>query len=429
MDPRRAPAFPAEKITEEVKEQLQDRAARVKEIFRVHCFECHGGSKRQAGVAILDSALLLKKRKVIPGKPEDSLLYQLVTATDNSVMPPSGQPRLNQDEIDTVRAWIDEGAAPLPSDVATPAENKKEPSFKGVSGVGYVLNKILTHVRTVPLQDRRFQRYFSINHILTAGTTANELDLQREALAKAINHLSWQERLVRPVAIDEPVNSLFAVDLRQLGWHQQPFERWQGKAKLGHSPVNLFDLALLDYPYGIVYEDSETFDNLLNEFLVPSGMVRPIAYVRADWFVSTITQPPFYEDFLQLAVRPQGAGREARRRCRGEPARQHRQARRHVGVGRVAQQPRGGAASAKVRRLLEELRFPHQQRAGQHLSRSDRSAARRRRDDLQSAQRPARLLPGQQQGSARRGGADRDRHRQVRRGQDRPQRPGVHALP
>src|SRR5207302_402650 len=32
----------------------------------------------------------------------------------------------------------------------------------------------------------------------------------------------------------------------------------------------------------------------------PSGMVRPIPYVRADWFVSTITQPPFYEDFLRL---------------------------------------------------------------------------------------------------------------------------------
>ena len=96
------------------------------------------------------------------------------------------------------------------------------------------------------------------------------------------------------------MNSIFAVDLRQLGWHQTPFERWQGNRKLGPSPVNLFDLALLDYPYGIVYEDSETFDNLLNEFLLPSGVVRPIPYVRADWFVSTITQPPFYEDFLNL---------------------------------------------------------------------------------------------------------------------------------
>jgi mono/diheme cytochrome c family protein len=295
-----APAFPAEPASVPSKEQTQDQAARVKEIFRVHCFECHGGSKKQAGVAILDHALLLKKRKVIPGKADESLLYQLVTATDNSVMPPPGQPRLNQEECDAVRQWISNGATPFPADVPTPAEAKKEAAFKGVSGVEYVLKKILAHVRAVDLQDRRFMRYFSINHVLAAGTTANELELQREALVKAVNHLSWQERLARPVPIDEPVNSIFAVDLRLLGWHQTPFERWQGNRKLGPSPVNIFDLALLDYPYGIVYEDSETFDNLRNDFLIPSGMVRPIPYVRADWFVSTITQSPFYEDFLSL---------------------------------------------------------------------------------------------------------------------------------
>src|SRR5262249_42436373 len=56
----------------------------------------------------------------------------------------------------------------------------------------------------------------------------------------------------------------------------------------------------LEYPYAVVYEDSETFDRLAEEFLAPAGQVRPIPYVRADWFVSTATLPPLYEDLLQL---------------------------------------------------------------------------------------------------------------------------------
>jgi serine/threonine-protein kinase len=188
----------------------------------------------------------------------------------------------------------------FPPDVPAPVEAKKEPAFKGVSGVEYVLKKILNHVRDVPLQERAFKRYLSINHLLTAGATSNELELHRDALAKAINHLSWEPRLVRPTSIDEPVNSVFVIDLRELGWHVQPFERWAGGKKLGKSPLNLFDIPLLDYPYGIVYEDSDVFDHLHNEFLAPSGMVRPIPYVRADWFASVMTQPPFYEDVLRL---------------------------------------------------------------------------------------------------------------------------------
>ncbi len=293
------PAFAAEKATED-QGLLAQRAARVKEIFRVHCLECHGGTKKQGGVTILDHALLLRKRKVIPGKVDESLLYQLLTTTDRAMMPPPGQPRLSQEAIDTVRLWISEGAPAFPPDAPVPAETGREAAFKGVSGIEYVLKEILRHVRGVPVEERRFKRYFSINHILTAGATADELALQGEALAKALNHLTWEPRLVRPVAVDEAVRSVFVVDLRDLGWHVHPYQRWQGGRSVGPSAVNLFDLALLDYPYGIVYEDSPTFDQLLHEYLLPAGLVRPIPYVRADWFVSVMTQPPFYEDWLRL---------------------------------------------------------------------------------------------------------------------------------
>ena len=281
-------------------EHVENLAASVKELFRGHCFDCHGGTRTNAGVKILDRDLLVHKKKVVPGKPDESLLYQLVTAQDDSVMPPPGRPPLGPDAADLVRRWIADGAPAFPADVAAAGEAAKDPAFKNVVGVDYVLKKILEHVRTLPAEDRRFVRYFSINHILTAGATVAELEVQREALAKAVNHLSWQNHVVRLKAVDPPANTVYALDLRDVGWQQQPFQLREGDKDAGRSDVNLFDLALLEYPYAVAYEGSETFDRLTEEFLVPAGQVRPVPFVRADWFVSTVTQPPLYDDFLQL---------------------------------------------------------------------------------------------------------------------------------
>jgi mono/diheme cytochrome c family protein/cytochrome c553 len=275
-------------------------AARAKEIFRAHCFDCHGGTRTSAGVRILDQALLLKKKKLVPGKPEESLLLQLVTATDDSVMPPQGQPRLVAADIDAIRQWIQHGAAPFPADVTPPAEPAKDKVLANITGVNYVLKKILEHVGSLPAKDRTFARYFSINHVLSAGATADELETQRQALAKAINHLSWQRQLVTPAVVDAPVGSIFHVDIRELGWDLQPFEIIQDGRPAGASKLNLFDLALLEYPYAVFYESSDTYDQLLQQYLIPAGLVRPIPYVRADWFVSVMTLPPLYEDMLRL---------------------------------------------------------------------------------------------------------------------------------
>ena len=106
---------------------------------------------------------------------------------------------------------------------------------------------------------------------------------------------------MRPEPIDED-KTVFAVDIRQLGWQRQPYTIYKGGQPAGRSKLNFFDLLLLEYPYGIVYENSETFDNLAQDFLAPAGQVRPIVYLRADWFVSTATLPPLYNDLLELPL-------------------------------------------------------------------------------------------------------------------------------
>src|SRR5262245_37015396 len=114
-----------------------DLAARAKEVFRAHCVECHAGAKARAGVNVLDRDGLIKKEKVVPGKPDDSVLYQLITTTDESAMPPTGRPRLTAEQVETVRKWIAAGAPAFPTDAPAPPEPAKEKDrpLKDVAGV------------------------------------------------------------------------------------------------------------------------------------------------------------------------------------------------------------------------------------------------------------------------------------------------------
>jgi serine/threonine protein kinase len=92
-------------------------AADVRDILQLRCYLCHKYDVARGGIKILNHRLLLTVRKmVVPGLPEESELFHLITASvdDLRVMPPANQPRLTLEEIETIRRWIVEGAAPFP---------------------------------------------------------------------------------------------------------------------------------------------------------------------------------------------------------------------------------------------------------------------------------------------------------------------------
>jgi serine/threonine-protein kinase len=90
-------------------------AARTRALFHKRCYQCHRHDEAKGGIKILHHRLLVTVRKVVvPGHPEDSELYQLLKADDEARMPPPPNRRLSPEEINTVRAWILEGALPFP---------------------------------------------------------------------------------------------------------------------------------------------------------------------------------------------------------------------------------------------------------------------------------------------------------------------------
>lgn len=260
-------------------------AADTKQLFRQRCAQCHSAPKPKGKLDVLDHEALLRDGIVTPSKPEASELYAQV-ASGRMPQPGNGRSPLSQAEKDLVRDWIGAGAPAFPADVAA----------TGQVGEDYVLKTILKDVRKVKenqAQDADFVRYFSLNHLVAAGVSDTELEDHRRALALVINHLSLMKDFVRPEPVDKPLNTVFRVDLRKLGWDKKPFEG---------SDLNLFDLALLEYPYGVAALASQDFDALNDEFLGRIHQVRPVPYVRGDWFVSVASQPPLYEDFLQLPL-------------------------------------------------------------------------------------------------------------------------------
>jgi mono/diheme cytochrome c family protein len=91
-------------------------AARTRALFHKRCYECHRYDEANGGIKILHHRLLVTVRKVVvPGRPEESELFQLLTTPDDKArMPPPPARRLSPEEVATVRAWILEGALPFP---------------------------------------------------------------------------------------------------------------------------------------------------------------------------------------------------------------------------------------------------------------------------------------------------------------------------
>src|SRR5262245_46116891 len=97
-------------------EGTEELAAKARDILKANCLECHGDKFTKAGITnILDRELLVSKDKVSPGSAADSLLYQMITAKDESVMPPDGRPKLTADQTAVIKAWIDAGAPKFPA--------------------------------------------------------------------------------------------------------------------------------------------------------------------------------------------------------------------------------------------------------------------------------------------------------------------------
>ena len=82
----------------------------IQSIFNQNCTGCHDSSNPAGGLNLLSYEDLMSNNVIVPGDHEASELYDRITRPEssNGDMPPAGS--LDQDEIDLIADWIDEGA-------------------------------------------------------------------------------------------------------------------------------------------------------------------------------------------------------------------------------------------------------------------------------------------------------------------------------
>lgn len=99
-----------------------DFARQIRPILSKNCFACHGPDTehREAGLRLDEGAAATARREagaaIVPGKPEESLLIQRVSASDvDERMPPAKVgPPLSAEEVSLLRQWIAQGGVYAP---------------------------------------------------------------------------------------------------------------------------------------------------------------------------------------------------------------------------------------------------------------------------------------------------------------------------
>ncbi len=109
----------------QTKVEIQDHEnsaafAKVKPALERNCVHCHATIRLPGMPSLTDTkalaGLIGPNKLIVPGKPEKSRFYVVVTLADNQAgaMPPTGH-AMSTREVATLREWIQLGA-PLPSE-------------------------------------------------------------------------------------------------------------------------------------------------------------------------------------------------------------------------------------------------------------------------------------------------------------------------
>jgi mono/diheme cytochrome c family protein len=239
---------------------------RAQTILKSRCAGCHG----QAGAGGLDvtrwRSIVLERRSVVPGQPNES---ELIRRVESGSMPLGG-PKLAENELKALRAWVSAGAPDwIPSPSVRPRRRITEAE---------VLAAVLEDVQRAPPEERQSLRYLSLANLNNNPEVAAErLGQYLPALSKLVNSLSWNHRIMVPAAFG-PGRAVIRLDIRDYGWSAAAWDEVASAYPFAYIPKGL--RAQYDQVHTLTRCDR--------------------AYLRADWFIAHGSRPPLYDRLLGI---------------------------------------------------------------------------------------------------------------------------------
>ncbi|QDV38035.1 c-type cytochrome domain-containing protein [Tautonia plasticadhaerens] len=120
------PAAPA-RAAEDAKLNFTDNASK---IFQARCNTCHNADKASGGLNLTTFASMMEGggsgSAIEPGDPDNSWLFLLVSHQETPHMPPNA-PRIPDEELETLRSWIEAGA---PESAGSVVNVQKKPKME-----------------------------------------------------------------------------------------------------------------------------------------------------------------------------------------------------------------------------------------------------------------------------------------------------------
>ena len=153
-------------------------AAHINPIFDANCVTCHGAGKTEGGLRLDSYELLMKGGHdgpvILSGRPEKSMLLERVTLpADNKHFMPAGRQPLSQQEVTWIRAWIQQGASRIVTNLAgisIPVQAKELP----LQPVGDY-SELMAEIRT--MQKGQGAKLVSVSRKPSDGLILNTVDV------------------------------------------------------------------------------------------------------------------------------------------------------------------------------------------------------------------------------------------------------------
>ncbi|MGH6824833.1 DUF4384 domain-containing protein [Methyloceanibacter sp.] len=241
--------------------------------FEVNCARCHQAGPLLKGSVRANFGNILELDKladngslVVPGNPEDSLVYKRVL---NGEMPfdctesEADCPHVpTKKEINAIYDWVKSVGNPQCTD-------------RGLIDEAAIVQAIANDLEKQPDHRRKGMRYITLSNLHNACVKKEDLDLYRNAVVKLLNSLSRNPDALRLRTID-PAETVIAFNLDDLNWTEAEWNR-----------------VISVYPYAM-RPDTTPYET------VKAVTGTPLAWVRGDWFAFTASRPPLYYDLLKL---------------------------------------------------------------------------------------------------------------------------------
>jgi len=260
-----------------------DLTIRSRAILAKHCAECHGDKPIRGDLKVMDYGEMTKHRRVVFIQPKDPTASQVLELIEEGSMPPGKNAKVPPEEVAVLREWVSSGA----------------PAYPIRFDDAFAYEAILANIndKNTDPDDVPFYRYLTLHHL--ADAPEGVLTAARSKFLEGVRSV-LKPGATGPRSVDATA-TIFRIDLRDGGWDLKPFIKLNDKGEEnGSAKGNIFDVVLLEYPHAVLPVGSRVFAELAQKFLRPADQIRPVPFVRGDWFVDAVTMAPLADDLRKL---------------------------------------------------------------------------------------------------------------------------------